>query len=900
MSQLWWKKPRAARLKETLCREVDWKPLYEVLFGWKEGENLSCFKAEQAEEHEFSKDSRPSLGVLKNSPGAVNCFTCDFKASSFLGVLEAYHDKPYDEVCEWAYRKFVQRTISHTTLKSLQKLLARDDLLLKVQQKLKISKLAIEEFGLGWSNKRQRLTIPIFNEFGYCVDVRCYDIFRDNLARDPNAAKVISWKKGFGASRLFPFLAMETVVLVEGEKDMLAAQSIGLPAQTMTGAAKTILEPEEAKRQFEGKTVRVVTDNDGAGKPGAKNRIARIKEVGGAAAQVFLPVKEPKEDMCDWVFKYGGTSEQFWELTQALTTQGLMVAPNENPTPIDADVSHLFASKSKASADVAVAMDVFTELQRSGWFYKHDGALYFATDRDCVRVHKTDSMFRSMMARMDPHINKETPTGKVVLEHVENLGWPEAVAVNVGNQSFYSLRDNSLFYRSSKDSQHIHQIKPGKTEDVKNGKNDSNVLLVLNDEAFQSITVEGNEDWKVAIKWCWSELFKFIPTSDFQRVMVFAWFLAGFFKQMTPDRPILRFLAPSAHGKSHALRMLSMLIYGSEYIDGPNTTVASMSTNAVKRPVLFVDNIEMEHVIKREGLNDLFISLATNVAKEKRRSGTDTGVVYERPDCITATTGIEPFDRHEIINRFIYATIDRSKYGRDDYFDFLRFDKIAKGRSKALAGLYKACELVLKELPAATEARAKRLARSGGFIRYPVYMALMEAWVNMICEVCEVKSDNGQRLVAKEVMDQIINLQAEQMDIHNEGTNPVLTWLDTLWERTCGSEPTFLDGAHRPTIDSEAQTCEWFMAPTELLNELSVLARTLGRRIPWHNAHQLSCRVTDAKHLLKRAGWTVKRVKSGGKNYYHFLKDSLPLGSVQIKAAHKKGRKPKGRRSGKP
>lgn len=893
--QLWWKRSRGDRLKQALCERVDWQQIYSQVFDWKPGQNIKCFVAPKSEAHGFEEESRPSLGVIPESPGAVNCFTCGYKASSFIGVLEDFWGKPFEDVCAHLYSKLIEPTVAESTVSSLEKVLWKDDeLLLKVREALRLPDDLMKKWRLGWSIKRRRLTIPIFNEFGLIVDIRCYDALRLNLADDPEAAKTISWKKGFGGARLFPFSAEKLVVLTEGEKDLLAGQHIGLPCQTITSGARTVLDEKDAKRHFQGKRVIIPADNDPAGKVGAVRRASMVKAAGGEPVVLELPVKEKKEDLWDWVFKYGGTSKKFWQLVKDAGGGVAQDLPAVNP--VGQGMGDLFGSKSKSSVDVAVAIQVFESMRAKGWFYRYDGGLYYANAHECVHVHRSDPLFRSMMARIDPHINRETATGKVVLEHIENAGWACAEDVNVSNQSYYSLKGRALYVRTSRKTQHIYKVSAKGVTKVKNAQNKGRVLLALYDDAFKDMgDIPPGTKWKPAIKWAWDEVFRFMPMPDSQRCMVFSWFLAGFFKQITPDRPILRVMAPSQHGKSHALRMLSLLMYGSECLNGPNSTVASISTNAVKRPMLFIDNIEMEHVVKREGLNDLFISLATNAAKEKRRSGTDTGVVYERPDCITATTGIEPFDRHEIINRFLYATINRNKYGRNDYFDFLRFAKIIENRDWVLWGLYQACVDLLPTLHERVEQLARKHAMADYFIRYPVYLALMEVWTSVLCSVIDVRDQKGDVMLSGEVIDSIVALQAEQMSVHNEGTNPVLSWLNTLWERTCGAEPSFLESAHRPNIDRVNKVCTWWMTTQELLNELSVLARQLNRRVPWHNAQQLGCRITDCEEMLARDGWEVQRVKSNGREFKKIIKHGLPLKDSEVEAKRDRPkRRPKG------
>ena len=865
MAELWWKISKKKRLKALLCEVVPWKEIYYQAFGWDGDSNIPCFMAERKEEHENGLDEKASMGVVPGTCGAVNCFTCGYRTSSFLGTLEDWLEVPFEEACRRVYRDHVEPIVSDEVVANLTKNLVRDSALLnEVMSRLRLTLKEVSRWRLGWSIKRRRLAVPIENEYGWVVDVRCYDVM--GMHED----KVMSWRKGFGKTRLFPFSDGDRCVLTEGEKDLMAASSIGLPAQTITGGARS-MTAEIADKYFKGREVYLPFDNDAAGRSGAEKRADMIVGGGGKAALVTLPVKEKGEDVWDWVHKYGGTLEEFWKLP--VKWVGGDGAQLKSPSGLSWDVGSVFRDGPKN--DVAKAEMVFRLMEDNGWFYRNGDLVYYSTGSECAEVSRRNPEFRCLMAGISPFINKETATGKVVLEHVENMSRRRAGAVEVSNQYHYS-GSGTFYFKAARKSQFVYACRDGRMDEVRNGSNDDKVLLSMEDYALSDVARPEKVRWKRAVRWLWERVFKFMPMPDDQRMVVMLWLLAGFFKQITPDRPILRLMAPSSQGKSHVLRMISFLMYGGEFVDGPSTTVASLSTNAVKRPVLLLDNIEMEHVQRNEGLNDLFVSLATTVAKEKRKMGTDTGVVHERPNCITATTGIEPFSRHEVINRFLYIPVDRVKYGRDDYFDFTKFQEIKDNRSWVLWGLYKAALAVLPLIKEGVRPAAARFAAADRYVRYPVYLALMEAWAALVLRVVV----GGE---PSKVMDEVVRSQGERISDQSEGTDPVLAWLDTWWVRTAPGSALFSDSSYRPHVDGGGRRFTWWLSPTELLNELSQVSRSLGRRVPWVNAQQLGCRISDSAATLKDAGWDVTRSRSGGRNQLKLVKTGrLPDGSAPI------------------
>ena len=121
-------------------------------------------------------------------------------------------------------------------------------------------------FQIGWTG--ERYTIPIRDLEGRCVNMRCYK---------PNATerKMISFREGYGTSRLFPMTAFDErrspsgpIYLMEGEWDCLLARQNGLNAITTTGGAGA-WDGDEWNCEFGGRDVVICYDNDDAGRTGA-------------------------------------------------------------------------------------------------------------------------------------------------------------------------------------------------------------------------------------------------------------------------------------------------------------------------------------------------------------------------------------------------------------------------------------------------------------------------------------------------------------------------------------------------------------------------------------------------------------------------------------------------------
>ncbi len=102
----------------------------------------------------------------------------------------------------------------------------------------------------------------------------------------------------------------DRILIVEGQKDMLALRLLGIPAITITGGCKaTSLFPE----MFTNKEVIIIYDNDIPGYEGARNLALQLTDYASSvkvSTRVYADLQE-KEDAFDFFFKYGKTQADF-------------------------------------------------------------------------------------------------------------------------------------------------------------------------------------------------------------------------------------------------------------------------------------------------------------------------------------------------------------------------------------------------------------------------------------------------------------------------------------------------------------------------------------------------------------------------------------------------------------
>jgi 5S rRNA maturation endonuclease (ribonuclease M5) len=190
----------------------------------------------------------------------------------------------------------------------------KEEMLRFLREERGLSQEVIDTFQLGWDG--ERVTIPILDQEGNCVNVRRY------LPCHNGDNKVISYAKGTGEARLFPLIELykdDPLIIVEGELDALKLLSEGFHAVTATAGAGSWRD--EWAPLFRDKRVVICYDNDKAGRDGARKVADSLR---GQAKSVHIvdwagQGMEDGEDVTDFFVKYGRGRKQFERLLRPKT-----------------------------------------------------------------------------------------------------------------------------------------------------------------------------------------------------------------------------------------------------------------------------------------------------------------------------------------------------------------------------------------------------------------------------------------------------------------------------------------------------------------------------------------------------------------------------------------------------
>lgn len=272
------------------------KIINHYLPGWKAGTPIDC---------PFHTESQPSLSLdlhLKN--GVIGqCFGCGEKIKHVWDLCRKAEGKgSWRKWAEYWYKECVPILSMEIVQRCSDALGHRTDCMAYLTGPLRgLSEETIREYQIGYDKNTNRITIPIFDLLGNCVNIRKF-----KWQKDQKGPKAISHGKGFGETRLFPerLLSRGKFYLVEGEWDALVLNQNGLPAASWT--CGTLSWSSSYNLLLEDKELLVRYDDDHGGKKGEAVVQSHLDTLAKQGTKVSYRIVPPPpntkgKDISEWV-----------------------------------------------------------------------------------------------------------------------------------------------------------------------------------------------------------------------------------------------------------------------------------------------------------------------------------------------------------------------------------------------------------------------------------------------------------------------------------------------------------------------------------------------------------------------------------------------------------------------
>ena len=269
-------------LRTLILNKVNPNSYYKFILGEESG-NIVC---------PFHKDKNPSLHIRVD--GSAQCFGCNKKWRNVIEFDQEYHKSTLQKTLYYLFNNFVDPIINRSRYMAYYNNMKPNTKAYKWLIDRGIGASTIQRFLIGYNADINKITLPIFNEWGFCVNIRLFRF------QDDSPWKVINFKKGYGKPRLFPYNSLfhKEIFVFEGEMDTLLAIHLGLNAVTVTAGAQGWRK--EFTPHFKDKIVYVCMDNDPAGLAGSKNVVKELKGIATKLYNIIIPEKYGK-DFTDFI-----------------------------------------------------------------------------------------------------------------------------------------------------------------------------------------------------------------------------------------------------------------------------------------------------------------------------------------------------------------------------------------------------------------------------------------------------------------------------------------------------------------------------------------------------------------------------------------------------------------------
>jgi hypothetical protein len=263
----------------------------------------------------FHEDTSPSLSI--DSDGQFICHGCLVRGTSVVDFYAKINEISYYQALAELYAEYIRPTIEPKIYQVFHDNLMRDRKLLdKVHTDMGLTDEILQRFSVGWNRQSSRLTIPIINEFGICINIRQYDL----LKKHPADQKYISWAEGYGGNSLFPLNFVDftqRVLKLEGEKDTLLAYTLGYNAVTSTSGVSSW--NTEFNSHFKGSDVVIIHDVNDPSHAGEREAVKRLHDlypVANTIKKVELPIDIVGGDFADFFLKLEHTTDELNDLIE--------------------------------------------------------------------------------------------------------------------------------------------------------------------------------------------------------------------------------------------------------------------------------------------------------------------------------------------------------------------------------------------------------------------------------------------------------------------------------------------------------------------------------------------------------------------------------------------------------
>ena len=420
-------------------------------------------------------------------------------------------------------------------------------------------------------------------------------------------------------------------------------------------------------------------------------------------------------------------------------------------------------------------------------FLYFDNAIYWMNSADRDRKRQYSAMLYKHTGMVPI-----SPGGRTFFEVLPSLALIRGQMRDHFSWLHTDVSNRTVYFNLNNEQHEIVKITPGGVGLLKNGGNADSVLLE-DSQKMKPLRFLANADPDESDRLLSTLILDNMTCVPGARALVLSWLSCFLLIDFAGTRPMTRFEGSAGSGKTTASKIISALLYGEP--QQKKSTDAANYTDGSQNPLIVLDNIEVKQMT--DELTAFLLTSITGIAKEKRKSGTDTGTVIERTKCLLNTTGIEPLggELAEILSRSFIVRFDMDEQASDCFLEATVLAAIGEHRDLIVSSLIRRTSCVLALLRDGAQEKVMRLLHrtlgNHGKRRCNDYLSLM--YLMLLAGEPASVIDEALEELHPQFLDQIASLNRVSMETARE-SNPIATVLVALFK------------AYRHALETDAES----------------------------------------------------------------------------------------------
>jgi hypothetical protein len=432
----------------------------------------------------------------------------------------------------------------------------------------------------------------------------------------------------------------------------------------------------------------------------------------------------------------------------------------------------------------------------------------------------------------------------------------------------------TVYFNLNNPEHEIAKITPDEIQIMKNGGNEDGIILD-GSRKMKPLKFLPDADLEEADRLLVDLLVGNMTCPQGDRFLILSWLSCFLLIDFAGTRPMTRFEGSAGSGKTTASKITSTLLYGEP--QHKKATDAANYTDGSQNPLIVLDNIEVKQMT--EDLTTFMLTSITGIAKEKRKSGTDSETITERTKCLLNTTGIEPLcgELSEILSRSFVINFDLANQASDCFLESEVISAIQQNRDLIISAIMKRTSHVLAMIRDGAQKQVMRLLHrtmpTHGKRRCNDYLSLM--YLMMLAGSEEHEVTTGLEELSPLFIEQIHSINDTSQEMARE-SNPIATALASLFHAYRNAVE--LDEKARYGEDDRANHVVGFieryqvrfenentMEPVSagrLLAALRRVGREFNLEFEYKKPAQLGRRISNDLDVIRDAGFDIDRQRN--------------------------------------